>query len=363
MNKPANPPDAWYTEDGPDTDVVLSSRIRFARNLTGFVFPLAIKSDDAERVQSILFDSFRHLENFENYQMVRMSNIENLGKRILSERGVIDPDAGNEPWRGVIIRNDGVVSATVNVEDHIRLAAFTPGLSLQSSCQILDKIDSSIQQHVQFSALSDFGYLTSSLANLGSGMKTSVLVCLPGLSLSDLIDRVIREFLSQGFVVRGFYGSEENKSLGYLYQISNSSAASGDMNSQIAQMEHSVKKLVELERRSRQEIASSSPTTLENIVFRAIVTAKYARFIPFREAVDLIQQIKLGLNLGLVSGIANKDITALLYRIQSAHISFIILGGSIIIEEDIHSEELRIDRLRAMVIQEVLKEADIRERR
>ena len=103
MSLSTKTPDAWYTEDGPDTDVVLSSRVRLARNLSGFVFPLAIKSDDAERVQSILFDAFGHLDKSENYQMVRMSNIESLGKRILCERGVLDADAGNEPWRGVIV--------------------------------------------------------------------------------------------------------------------------------------------------------------------------------------------------------------------------------------------------------------------
>ncbi len=363
MKTPTNAPAVWYTEDGPESDVVLSSRVRFARNLSGFVFPLTIKSDDAERVQSIVFDAFNHLDRPENYQMIRMSNIDNLGKRILFERGVIDSDAGSEPWRGVIIRNDGVLSATVNIEDHIRLSAFTPGLSVNACASLVSGIDESLQRNVQYSALADFGYLTSNLMNIGSGMKASVLVCLSALCMNDLIERVIREFLSQGFIVRGYYGSERQTSLGCLYQISNSSGAAGDLSSQIIQMEQAALKLVELERRSRQELKASSPTTLENSVFRAIVTAKYARFISLNEALDLIQRIKLGLNLGLISGIANKDLTALMYRVQTAHIGFVILGESIIIEEDIQTEEMRLDRLRAMVIQEVLKEADIRERR
>jgi protein arginine kinase len=363
MSLSSKTPDAWYTEDGPDSDVVLSSRVRLARNLSGFVFPIALKSDDAERVQSILFDAFTHLDKPETYQMVRMANIESLGKRILCERGVIDSDAGNEPWRGIILRSDGVVSATVNIEDHLRLAAFTPGLSLSSCCSTVSLIDGSVREHVQYSALADFGYLTSNLSNIGSGMKASVLVCLPGLCMGNLIDRVIREYLSQGFIVRGYYGSEAGTSLGCLYQISNSSAASVNIPAQIGQMEQATLKLIDLERRSRQDLASSSPTSLENNVFRAIVTAKYARFISLNEAVDLLQRIKLGLNLGLITGIANKDITALLYRIQTAHIGFLILSGSIIIEEDVKTEELRMDRLRAMVVQEVLKEADIRERR
>lgn len=355
--------DVWYTADGPDSDIVLSSRVRYARNLSGFVFPLAIKADDAERVQSIVFDAFNHLDMSENYQIVRMTNVDALGKRILSERGIIGSDAGSEPWKGVVIRNDGVLSATVNIEDHLRIAAFYPGLSLSSCYACVSLIDAEIQKKVQYSALADFGYLTSSILNIGSGMKASVLVCLPALCMNEMLDRVIREYLSQGFTVRGYYGSDQGTSLGCLYQISNSSGADGDIPMQIARMEQATKKLVELERRSRQELKTSSPTTLENSVFRAIVTAKYARFVSFHESVDLIHRIKLGLNLGLITGIENKDITALLYRVQTAHINFVILTESIIIEDDIHSEELRLDRLRAMVMQEVLKSADISERR
>lgn len=363
MNTPEHPSDAWYTEDGPDNDVVLSSRVRLARNLEGFVFPLAIKSDDAERVQSLLFDAFNHLDKPETYSMVRLSGIDSSGRRILAERGVIASDSGSEPWRGVIIRNDGILSATVNIEDHLRLSACTPGLSLLTCCEKVRGIETSIGQQVQFCTLADFGYLTSSLMNIGSGMKASVVMGLSGLCMTGLIDRVIRDFLSQGFTISGYYGSEEGNSLGSLYQISNSSSASGDIPSQIAHIEIAVKKLVELERRSRRELATASPTTLENTVFRAIVAAKYARFISLRESIDLIQRIKLGLNLELITGICNKDLTALLYRVQSAHIGFVLSGGSIIIEEDVLTEDLRIDRLRAMVIQEVLKTADIRERR
>ncbi len=363
MNRPADNADTWYTRDGPDSDVVLSSRVRLARNLSGFVFPVSIKSDDAERVQSILFDSFNHLEHPEAWHLVRMSNIDTAGKRILSERGVLDAGTGSEPWRGVIINGDGVLSATVNTEDHLRLAAFGAGLSLSACVALSSEIDTQLRARVQFSALPDFGYLTSNLSDLGTGMKASVLVCLPALCLNSLLDRVIREYLAQGFMVRGYYGADTGNSLGCLYQISGGPACSGDVLSQIRQLEQAARKLAELERKSRQELLASSVTTLENTVFRAIVTAKYARFIPLVEAVDLLQRIKLGVGTGLIQGIRDKELTALLYRVQTAHIGFVISGGNIIIEDDVKGEELRMDRLRAMVIQEVLKEADIRERR
>ncbi len=354
---------AWYAESGAENDVVISTRIRIARNLLNFPFPVAIKSDDAEAVQSLIFDSFNHLEHPEQYQMVRMSNIDPLGRKILAERGVIRPESGIEPWRAVVIRGDGALSATVNVDDHLRLAAFRPGLDFSWCRQTLETIDSALQEQLQFASAADFGYLCQDLTSAGTGMKASVLLSLSGLVMTSLAERVIRESLSQGFLIRGYYTSGNNDSLGALYQICNASGANGDMESQIESLEMMVRRIIEMERRSREELLNTQPTSIEDIVYRAVVTARYARFIPVREGVELISRIKLGLHLGLVSGISDSALTALLYRIQNAHLGFVILGGSIIIEEDIKTEEMRIERLRAMIIQEVLKEVDIKERR
>ena len=364
MNKEKAPSQtAWYTEDGPATDVVLSSRVRFARNLSGFLFPIVMKSDDAEHVLSLVFDGFNHLETPDEYQMIRMSQLDANGKQILSERGIIDTGSGMESWRGVIMRNDGVLSATVNIDDHIRIVSFSPGLSLYECSKSVSGIDTVLQQYMQFAAAPDFGYLTSDILNVGSGMKASVLVCLPGLCMTGLIDRVIKEYLSQGFMVRGYYGSTEGTSMGGLYLLSNASAARGDVHTQIEQMEQASGKLADLERKSRKELANSMMTSVEDAVFRAIVTAKYARFISLTESLELLQRVKLGLSLGLITGLEHKDITALLYRIKPAHMGFVISAGSITMEKDIKTDEMRLDRLRAMIIQEVFKEADIHERR
>jgi len=355
--------DAWYTEDGPETDVVLASRIRLARNLAGFNFPVTIKSDDAEHVLSLVFDAFNKLDHPERYQMVRMSGIDTTGKRILSERGVIETGIGNEPWKGIIIRNDGILSASINIEDHLRIASFAPGLSLFECAKEVYGIDTATQDHLQFSAMADFGYLTSGIMNVGTGMKASTLLCIPAICMNGLLDRVMREYLSQGFVIKGYYGTDGNASLGCLYQLSNGSSATGDYEAQIGLVEQATRKLVDLERKSRQELLVTNPTTVEDTAFRAISTLKYARFLALPEAIDLLYRVRLGANLGLVTGISNHALTALMYRIQSAHIGFVISGGSVIIEEDVKSDEMRMNRLRAMVVQEILKEADIRERR
>lgn len=354
---------AWYTEEGADTDVVLSSRVRVARNLDGFSFPLTIKADEAERVQSLVFDAFNHQAEPDKYQIIQMSNLDVLGRRILAERGVLEADSGNEHWRGIIVRNDGVLSVTVNMEDHVRIAAFASGLSLFSCGNISATVESLLQKKLDFSTMTGFGYLASNLFSTGTGIKASAVLCLSGLAMNGHLERVIRDYLANGFVLRGYYGQSNGLSLGCLYQISNLSASTGDSDSQLSVLNQAVTKLVELERKSRSELFRSRPTIVEDTVFRAIVTAKYARLLPLSEAIDLIHRIKLGVNVALIKGITNYNLTALLYRIQNAHLQFVISSTSIIIEEELVSEETRMDRLRAMIVQEVLKDADIRERR
>ncbi len=363
MNTPQEAQEAWYTTLGPESDVILSSRVRLARNLSGFAFPDYLKSDDAERVLSLVFDAFNHCEEAASYQMVRISGIDVMGRKILAERGIMEAIQGVEPWRGMVIKNDGILSALVNVEDHLRIACFAPGFDIPRCATLAHSLDSSIQKRMQFSAREDFGYVTANVLNSGTGMKVSVLASLPALCMSGMIDRVIRDFLASGFTITGTYPAEGSLSAGSLYQLSNTSACEGSVETQIRALEESGSKLIDLERKSRTELLASRSTRVEDTVFRAIVTAKYARFIAYAEAVDLIQRIRLGFALGLITGTTHADLTALLYRVQNAHIGFVILSGSIIIEEDIDSEELRLDRLRAMVIQEVLKKADIRERR
>lgn len=363
MNSSQDSNDAWYIADGPDTDVALSSRARIIRNLSGFIFPANLKTDDAERVQSLIFDAINHLEKPERFQMIRLSGIDSLGKRILCERAILESASGVEPWKGVILRNDGVVSATINIEDHLRIAAFYPGSALLQSSKEVFALDAQMEQKLQFSSVPGFGYATSNIFNVGSALKLSVLFCLPSLSMNGLIERAIREFLGQGFIITGFYGSDVKFSLGSLYQMSLQSASNGDTNSQLQLMQQGVEKLIELERKARIELLSQRKTEIEDVVYRAIVTAKYARFISVAEGVSLLEKIRLGINLKMITGIVNKDLTALLYRIQPAHIHFVISTGSIIIEDDVTVEEMKLDRLRAMVIQEVLKNADIQERR
>lgn len=348
--------DAWYSITGPENDIVLSTRVRLTRNLANFPFPSCFHADDGERVRSLVFDSFSQMENPEQYQSIAVKNLEPLGQRLLIERGVISPEIVSQPMTGVIVRVDGRVSCLVNSVDHLRIASLVPGMDGLSALNLSHFVDEEVQKKLQLAAAVDFGYLTSNIRDVGSGMKVSFLLHLPSVSQAGLAERVFKDIMSDGYVISGFYGSgnDTGSSLGSYYQISNGSSLLGNEQTQIEELTSVVKNIIELERKTREDIADNKPTTIRDSVYRAIAVVKYSRFIGSREGIDLLSKIKWGLDMGLLSGVSDTDLFSLLYRIQSAHLQYVIRTSTLNYEKDVNSDELKIDRLRSLIIQETL---------
>lgn len=361
MNKseshnPQTVQDAWYAYPGEANDVVLSTRVRLARNLANFPFPHAFRSDDAQRVKSLVFDSFMQMDPQQKYQSLAVKNLDPLGQRILSERGVISPESASSPMAGVIVRTDGRIACTVNSSDHVRISAFVTGLNAQSAFSLCKEVDDNLQSTLQFSASQEFGYLTSSLYNCGSGMKISVLVHLPSISYAGFLDRIFKDLMAKSCVISGFYGAgtDSGSSLGSYYQISTSNAFTGSEQTQIDDISLIIRQITEFERKTRKEIADNRPTGIRDQVYRALAVVKYSRFVGSREGVDLISRIKWGVDAGILSGIDDTELFALLYRIQTAHLQYVIRTSELKYEKDITDEELKIARLRSLIIQEAV---------
>ncbi len=352
----------WYAKDGPLSPVVLTTRVRLARNVEDAVFPLRIKSGDAERILSGVFRIFAEEEAYRSLQGIRLSDLDPLDRRMLYERGVLDASCGQESWRGLLFSEDGDLSVSVNVEDHVRISVFAPGLSAVQAFSRADAVDSFLQKKMNFCAKPQYGYLTSSIDDMGTGMKVSAVVFLPGLSLSGLCERVVRECLASGFLVRGYYGSSgERQSMGWLYQISRTAAFDENPDSQLASLKAVVERIVEMENRARGDLVRNRRLYLEDMAFRALAAVKYARFLDLHEVVDLLMKIKMAIEPGLITGVSQSAITALIYRIRPAHIEFLLQNGSLHPEPEITAGADAVNRARAMVVQEVLKNADIDE--
>ena len=350
--------DAWYAFDGPENDVVLSTRVRLARNLANFPFPSKFKDDDAFRVQTLVFDSFSHCEEPDKYQGVVASELDELSALILEERGVLDASSAKENGSGIIVRTDGKVSCAINTADHVRLSAFVPGLDGNGAFSLCAKVDDELQNTMQFAADYDIGYLTSSIADCGSGMKVSCRVHLPSLSFSGRLLDLFSSLSQKEIVVSDCFGAGTlpSSSLGFYYQISTKTAGNGTELDQIALLVSAVKYLAENERRERSVVLRNRQTELRNRMYRSYAKVKFASLIEEREAIEIISDIKWGKNLGFFSGIEDAELCALLYRVQKGHLQFVLKNRSFNFPTDIaENKSLKTDYLRALILQEAFE--------
>lgn len=358
---------AWYALTGPDSDVVLSTRIRLARNLANFPFPKKLQGNDAQRIQSIVFDAVNQFSDSDQFQAISVDKLDSLGSSILQERGVLESSSGENI--GIIMRLDGRISCTVNSVDHVRIAAFSSGLDFEKVYALCRTVDDDLQKHIQFAASYDFGYLTSSVFDAGSGMKISFRLHLPSLSIQQKIASVASDLFKKGIQFTACFGAGGldiassgggvGSSLGSCYQLSGFNSFTGTEVDQAAVIVSAVKQLAELERKARAECKEKSATDIRNSIYRSYALAKFSKFIPLREAIDIISNIKWGKSLDLLSGIDDASLHALLYRVQSAHLEFVLRSGNFNFEPDIADcEEKKINRLRALTLQEAF--ADVR---
>ena len=349
--------DAWYAAAGPENDVVLSTRVRLARNLANFSFPAHAVQDDAERVRALVFDSFAHGETPDAFQAVAADDLDELGARILGERGVL-AGGTDMPGCGIVMRTDGKVACTVNAGDHVRISAFVPGLDGEAAYDLCRRIDEGLQKTLQFAASYDFGFLTSSVLDCGSGMKVSVRVHLPAISFAGKLRDCVTSLEEKGMGVSACFGAgdENGTSLGAYYQIATRQPAVGSEFDQMAAIVSAVRYVAECERRERAAVMHARPTEMQDAVYRAYAKMKFSSLMTLRESVDSIGKLKWGIDAGIAGGIADSELCALLYRIQDGHLQFVLKNGSFHFPSDIaHDNALQVERLRAVMMQEAFE--------
>ncbi len=350
--------DAWYAAAGPENDVVLSTRVRLARNLANFPFPPHAVQDDAERVRALVFDSFAHGESPDAFQAIAADDLDELGARILGERGVLDNGGKKMPGCGIVMRTDGRVACTVNAGDHVRISAFVPGLDGDAAYDMCRRLDESLQKTLQFAASYDFGFLTSSVLDCGSGMKVSVRVHLPAISFAGKLHDCVASLEEKGVGVSACFGAGQGNgtSLGAYYQVATRLSAVGSEFDQMAAIVSAVRYVTEYERRERTAVMHDRPTEMQDAVYRAYAAMKFSSLMTLRESVDIIGKLKWGIDAGMAGGIADSDLCALLYRIQDGHLQFVLKNGSFHFPSDIaHDKALQVERLRAVMLQEAFE--------
>ncbi len=296
---------SWMEGEGEHSDIVMSTRIRLARNLNGFRFPLAFTEDEAHKidqsVSSTLLDADEELQK--NFTSVHIKDVSELGRQVLVEKHLISPKLANSPNTGsVLLSEDESVSVMVNEEDHIRIQCLFPGLQIQQAYERADTIDRLLEKELPYAFDEQFGYLTSCPTNTGTGLRASVMMHLPALTKTKQMNRIVTIISRLGMVVRGIYG-EGSEALGNVYQVSNQTTLGKTEEDILADLQSIAEQIIQKEREARDALLQHSPNTLEDRLYRSLGTLSYARLMTTEEAARCLSDVRLGIDIGLIKDI------------------------------------------------------------
>lgn len=349
-NTEKNEERVWFSMQGNNDDVVISTRARLVRNLADFPFPSKMSSDDKSRVQSLVYDAF---SGEENWRFLEMQGISEPGKQILRDKNVLD----EECQAAVINYGDESSSCLVNGNDHIKISAFVAGLDFEKVMEKVYKTDEFLQQKLQFAASIDFGYLTSQIKDCGTGLKFSARVFLPSIVLSDQFDSIISLVRSKKMSIKPVFKSEQIADFSNcLFDVTTISCAEGTELDQLAGIYSIVSVILKKERKIRSKFADNNPTVVLNFFKQSYARAMYSLLLSYEEAVSIISAVKWGLQLKLIKGISEHELNGLYFRVKDGHLKYLCDNFAFTFEDDIKvSVPLQIKRLRTIVIQQAFE--------
>ncbi|GAA0596795.1 protein arginine kinase [Virgibacillus siamensis] len=315
MNEAISP---WMREEGPDSDIVLSSRIRLARNFASYAYPVLSKEDNLNQISTFMEEQYAHqtFQDYEDFEFIPLKNLTAVQKRVLVEKHLISPHlAEHDSTSAVLISKNEQVSIMVNEEDHMRVQLYFPGLQLNKALKKAFEFDDWLEEKIDFAFDETWGYLTSCPTNVGTGMRASVMMHLPALALTQQINRMIPAINQLGLVVRGIYG-EGSDAVGNIFQISNQITLGKSEEDIVEDLQSVVHQLIEHERKARQQIMKRSGINLEDRIFRSFGVLEYSRIIESKEAARCLSNVRLGIDLGIINQVSHNILNELMVLTQ-----------------------------------------------
>jgi protein arginine kinase len=311
----------WLRGSGPMSEIVISSRIRLARNVTGF--PFLSKSSKSQRtmLEGRIRETILGAQIAPQTLYVDLEKAPETDRQLLVERHLISkPHANSEGSRGVAIGENETISIMVNEEDHLRIQVLRSGLQLEEAWEQISKIDDSLERKLDFAFHSRFGYLTACPTNVGTGIRVSVMLHLPALKLTGEIEKVFRAAKDMRLAVRGLYG-EGTEATGDFYQISNQTTLGKTEDEIISDFKHVViPKIIDYEHHARRTLLNDRTVALDDKVHRAVGILRSARLMASEETLFLLSHLRMGINLGRVKDIDIKTVNELFLLTQPAHL-------------------------------------------
>lgn len=298
-------PVAWASGQGPESDVALSSRIRLARNLSSLPFPPRAGDEQLARVMTQLQPATADLQTQDGkpYVFIDLDKLNPLDRYVLVEKHLASPDlvrAGAH--RGLLAREDAAVSIMINEEDHLRIQCLLPGLQLDTAMSHADGVDDVLEAKYDYAFDEKLGYLTACPTNLGTGLRASVMLHLPALVMIKQIGALVGSIAQLGIAVRGLYG-EGSEAIGNIFQVSNQLTLGFSEHDIIANLRGVVLQIIAQERNARQVLLNSARDAITDRVWRAYGVLRYARSLDGQEALQLLSQVRLGVDLHIIENL------------------------------------------------------------
>ena len=335
----------WLDASGPDSDIVLSTRVRIARNLQGYPFSVRAKSADRTAVLASVRDVLGRIEPLADGVIVELENLDARGKQVLLERHLVSRELIGADGREVVTAAALVAAAReplglmVNEEDHLRLQSLTSGFNLRQTWRLVDTLDEDLGSELPFAFHHEFGHLTSCPTNCGTGLRASVLIHLPGLVLTKEINKVLQGITQVGLTFRGLYG-EGSEVIGNLFQVSNQTTLGKSEDDLIDHLQKIVGQVIEYERQARSVLLRDAPAVIEDKVWRAYGLLRHARSLSFDEMMNLLSGVRLGLSLKLLSGPSVYVLNRIMIFAQNAQLeeasAGTLTGGELDIQRALH---------------------------
>ena len=300
-------------------DIVLSSRVRLARNLIDYPFPSFINKHQEKKIQEEILAAFSRLPGSENFTILQLDALSSVDKKILLERNLITEGYSLGKDKVVVLSEDESVSTMICENDHIRLSCIKEGMVLEDVYGAIDGLDTLLEGQLHYAASMEWGYLSGNFRNLGTGMRASIMVHLPALVMTSLIERALKAVSQVGLGVKGFF-AEGSSSLGNVYQLSNQVSIGMDEMGILSNLENVSKALIEYERKARNELLQKERMKVEDTVFRALGVLTNCRSISSREAIELLSQLRWGVSMDLITGIPLSVLDRLFFLTQKHHV-------------------------------------------
>ncbi len=348
---------SWMSEAGPNSDIVLSTRVRLARNLTDFRFSTLYSSEEAEQIVQKINGIFHDFpDEFGEVDFITTKDMQPLQKRVLMEKHLISPNLAEDSNYGAVILTDKEdISIMINEEDHIRIQCLQPGLQLEKTLKRANEIDNWFESHLDFAFDENKGFLTTCPTNVGTGLRASVMMHLPGLVLTQQMNRIIPAISQLGLVVRGIFG-EGSEALGNIFQISNQITLGKSEDDIVDDLASVVRQIIAQELSAREALVKTSNIQLEDRVFRSLGVLENSRIIQSKEAAQCLSDVRLGIDLGIIKNISRSILNELMILTQPGFLQQYSGGHLHPNERDIRRASLIRDRLK---LEDQLKEEDL----